>query len=309
MKIAITGGAGFIGSHIADEYLRHGHEVVVLDNFSTGRKENLSSDVKIYEVDINSEEIPGIFKKEKFDILSHHAAQIDVRTSVEDPRFDANVNVIGSLNLYEAARKTGVKKVIFASTGGTIYGEQNYFPADEKHPLNPICPYAVAKLVNEKYLYYYKAVHGMDYVSLRYGNVYGPRQNFRGEAGVVAIFINRMLDHKQAIINGDGKTTRDYIYISDVVNANSAALGDSASGEYNVGTAKEHDVNYIFSTIKALLGSDMKEEHGPAKAGEQRRSVISYEKISHDLGWSPEVDFFEGLKITCDYFTNVRKHS
>lgn len=302
MKILVTGGAGFIGSHITDAYISLGHEVTIIDNLSTGSEENINPGAKFYKMDITDAKIHDIIARGKFEIINHQAAQIDVRISVKDPLFDAKVNVLGALNLYEAAMNNSVKKIIFASSGGAIYGEQESFPADEKHPLNPCSPYGIAKLVNEKYLYYYKEVQNIDFVALRYGNVYGPRQSFRGEAGVVAIFANKMLAGEQPVINGDGKNTRDYVFVKDVVNANVIALDNQCSGIFNVGTAVETDVNYIFDKLKKLLSSRSEEVHSDAKSGEQRRSVISYKKLESGFGWKPLTKFEEGLKITADYF-------
>lgn len=302
MKIALTGGAGFIGSHIADAYLNLGHEVVIIDNLSTGQLENINPSAKFINADINSPIIKELFNDEKFDILNHQAAQIDVRISVKDPKFDASTNIIGSLNLYEACKNTGVKKIIFSSTGGAIYGEQDYFPADEQHPLRPCSPYGIAKLVNEKYLYYYKEIFGIDYTILRYANVYGPRQNPLGEAGVIAIFINKMLHGQQPTINGDGKNTRDYVYVGDIVKGNILALNNKMSGIFNLSTAIETDVNQIFNKLNQLLGTKFPEFHGEAKLGEQKRSVCSFEKINKSFNWTPEVNLDEGLKKTIDFF-------
>ena len=302
MKILVTGGAGFIASHITDAYISAGHEVVIIDNMSTGKNENINPKAKFIELDINDPQISDIFKAEKFDVINHHAAQMDVRVSVNDPKFDAHTNILGSLNLYEAAKDHGVKKIIFASSGGTVYGEQEEFPAKEEHPLRPVSPYGISKLSNEKYLYYYKEVYGIDYAVLRYANVYGPRQNPHGEAGVVAIFAKRMLEGNKAIINGDGKNTRDYVFVDDVVKANVLALNDEMTGEYNIGTGVESDVNYIFSALKELTGSDCEEVHGEAKSGEQKRSVISFEKIYKQNGWKPTVKFKEGLDSTVEFF-------
>jgi UDP-glucose 4-epimerase len=307
MKILVTGGAGFIGSHIVDAYLKLGHEVVVIDNLSTGLEANLNPAAKFYLSDINDESIIDIFKSEKFDLVNHQAAQIDVRVSVGAPRFDAMTNVMGSLNIYEAAMASSVKKIIFASSGGAIYGEQFNFPALEDDYLRPCSPYGISKLVNEKYLYYYKEVHGIDYVALRYANVYGPRQNFRGEAGVVAIFIQKMLTGEQPVINGDGLNSRDYVFIADVIKANILALGDKISGIYNIGTGVEKDVNFIFNTLKSQLGNDCPEIHAEPKSGEQRRSVISYEKIQKLHGWKPDYSIEEGLKLTVESFRRAAK--
>lgn len=302
MKICVTGGAGFIGSHLVDKYIELGHNVVILDNLSSGRVENINKNAKFIEIDINDERIDSIFKEEQFDILCHQAAQMNVRYSVDDPRNDAMNNIIGSLNLYEAAKNNNVKKITFASSGGTIYGEQFVFPADETQPTNPCSPYGIAKLSNEKYLDYYRQSYGIDIAILRYGNVYGPRQNPKGEAGVVAIFVGKMLAGEQPVINGDGLITRDYVYIDDVVSANVKALEDNVKGIFNVGTGIETDVNYIFRKLKELTGSDCEEFHGPAKIGEQRRSVISPQKLIEAANWKPSLDFDEGLRLTVEYF-------
>lgn len=302
MKIAITGGAGFIGSHVVDTYIAAGHEVVILDNFSSGKHENINEAARVIEIDITSADIDLIFKNEKFDVLNHHAAQIDVRISVNNPLLDAKLNIIGGLNVYEAAAKYKVKKIIFASSGGTVYGEQNEFPATENHPTNPCSPYGIAKLANEHYLFYYQKQYGIKYVALRYGNVYGPRQNPHGEAGVVAIFTNKLLDGQQPTINGNGKQTRDYVYVADVARANLAALKEHAQGIYNVGTAEEIDVNTIFRKLRDSVNPQCEEIHGEAKPGEQQRSVISYQKIYDELGWKPQMDFASGLKQTVGFF-------
>jgi UDP-glucose 4-epimerase len=306
MNILVTGGAGFIGSHIVDSYIENGHKVTVIDNLSTGKEENLNPKADFIQMDINDERVDDIFKKNKFDILNHQAAQIDVRISVDDPVFDAKTNIIGSINLYEACRKYKVKKIIYASSGGAIYGEQDYFPADEEHPLRPCSPYGITKLVNEKYLFYYKEIFGIENVILRYANVYGPRQNPFGEAGVVAIFTNKMLNNEKAVINGNGKNTRDYVYVSDVVKANFLALDDNVSGTYNIATGIEHDVNFIFNELKDLTGTSIDEIHGEAKRGEQLRSVCSYQKIFNEHNWSPEIKLDKGLKKTVDYFRSLK---
>ena len=309
MKILITGGAGFIGSHVADAYINAGHNVVIVDDLSSGSRDHLNPKAKFYQADIRGDQVEGIFQREKFDVVSHHAAQMDVRRSVADPKFDASVNVMGSLNLLESARKNGVKKFIFASTGGAIYGEQESFPADEKHPQQPLSPYGITKLAVEKYLFFYNEVHTLPFVALRYGNVYGPRQNPFGEAGVVAIFAHKMLKDEQPVINGDGKQTRDYVYVADVVQANLLALDHDGSGVYNVGTGVESDVNTVFKKLRKYLNPDCKEEHGEPKAGEQQRSVISYAKIKKELGWSPATKLEEGLYLTAEYFKQQRTPS
>lgn len=302
LNILVTGGAGFIGSHIVDAYLEEGHRVVVVDDLSSGRSENLNHRVKFYELDIRSEKLFDVFKNEKIDVINHHAAQIDVRKSVNDPMYDASVNIIGAINLFECARKHGVKKIIFASTGGAIYGEQDYFPADEEHPLRPLSPYGITKLCTEKYLFYYKYVYGIEYVILRYANVYGPRQNPHGEAGVVAIFCDKMLKGEQPIINGDGKQTRDYVYVDDVVRANELVLEYKSSNVFNIGTGIECDVNNLFYGLREYINPACPEVHGVAKSGEQKRSVISYKKIEMELDWRPKVQLKEGLKLTAESF-------
>jgi UDP-glucose 4-epimerase len=302
MNILVTGGAGFIGSNIADAYINMGHNVIIADNLSTGVKSFINPKAIFYEIDIRDDKFSNIFKENRIDIINHHAAQIDLRKSVEDPKYDVDNNVIGSINLFQNAVKQGVKKVIFASTGGAIYGEHDYFPADEVHPIRPYAPYGIDKLTVEKYLFYYNHVYGLDYVVLRYANVYGPRQNPYGECGVVAIFTEKILNNTQPLINGDGKQTRDYVYVDDVVKANILALKAHGPAVYNIGTSVETDVNFIFNKLNEFYGTNFKEKHGPGKKGEQRRSVLSYEKINRELGWIPEVDMERGLRLTIEYF-------
>ncbi len=298
----MTGGAGFIGSNIVDAYLAAGHEVFVLDDLSSGSLDNLSQKAKFFQMDIRDPKVEKIFVENKFDVMNHLAAQMDVRKSVADPVFDSTVNVTGTLNLLENCRKHGVKKVIFSSTGGAIYGEQDYFPADENHPTRPLSPYGIAKLAVEKYLFFYNAVHTMGYVVLRYANVYGPRQNPHGEAGVVAIFSSKLLNGEEPVINGDGRQTRDYTFVGDVVSANVLALDYPKSDIFNIGTGRETDVNALYTKLRNAVGSSAPEKHGPAKAGEQLRSVIDYSKARKILGWEPRVGLDEGIKLTVDFF-------
>lgn len=306
MKILVTGGAGFIGSHVADAYIDGGHSVVVIDNLSTGQKEFLNPRAKFIQADIRDGDIRDIFRTEAFDVVNHHAAQMDVRKSVEDPLFDASVNILGSLNVLENCRSFGVGTFIFASTGGAIYGEQDAFPADEEHPARPLSPYGITKLAMEKYLFYYQQVHGLRYIILRYANVYGPRQNPHGEAGVVAIFSTKMLKGEQPVINGDGKQTRDYVFVKDVVRANMLALEHRPSEIFNIGTSIETDVNELFQELQILTGSQCKRTYGPAKKGEQRRSVLTSRKIRESCGWSPRVVLHDGLKQTVEFFKSHR---
>ena len=304
-KAIVTGGAGFIGSNLVDALIKEGHQVTIIDDLSTGRKENLNPGAKFHQVDIRSVVVDKIFEEEKPDYLFHLAAQMNVRASVEDPKFDADVNIRGGINLLQSAKKHNVKKVIFSSTGGAIYGEQDYFPADEEHPARPVSPYGVSKLSFEKYLHYYQVEYGLEYVSLRYANVYGPRQYHLGEAGVVAIFYDRLLAGKEAIINGDGKQTRDYVYVDDVVRVNLRAMDYDRSDVFNIGTGLETDVNAIFQMVRELSGSKQEEKHGPAMPGEQKRSVITFEKAQKNLGWRPKVTLKEGLRLTGEYFKKL----
>lgn len=307
MNILITGAAGFIGSNIADAYIQAGHTVVIVDDLSTGKSENVNPGARFHRLDIRDPALEQVFAETKFDVINHHAAQMDVRRSVADPVFDASVNVLGMLNVLELGNKYGVKKVIFSSTGGAIYGEQDYFPADEQHPLRPLSPYGITKLATEKYLFYYRAVHGIEHVILRYGNIYGPRQNPHGEAGVIAIFADKMLRGEQPVINGDGKQTRDYVYVGDVVRANVLALSYPSSNIFNIGTGIENDVIALFRFVRKFSGSSCEEKHGPTKKGEQLRSVIDYSKAKKLLGWEPTVPLEDGLRRTVEFFKGVVK--
>ncbi len=302
MNILITGAAGFIGSHVADRYLELGHRVIIIDNLVTGREENIPARAQFYKMDICDEKIADVFQKEKPVIVNHHAAQMDVRKSVSDPIYDARVNVLGGLNLLQNCIKFGVKKFIFASTGGAIYGEQDYFPADEQHPLRPLSPYGITKLTTEKYLYFYQQSYGLTYTILRYANVYGPRQNPHGEAGVVAIFSERLLTGKQPIINGDGLQTRDYVYVEDVVKANELVLEKGDNKIYNIGTGVETSVVQLYRHIISAAGIHMSEVYGPAKPGEQKRSLLSSEFIWKDLGWKPTTPLEVGIPKTIQFF-------
>ena len=302
MKILVTGGAGFIGSHIVDAFLNLGHTVVVVDNLYTGRLENLNTKAKFYLMDISTKEIKKVFQQENFDVVCHHAAQMDVRKSVADPIFDAGINVLGTLNLLQNCVRFSVKSLLFASTGGAIYGKQENFPCDEDHPVQPVSPYGITKLTVEKYLHFYSTEYKINYIILRYANVYGPRQNPQGEAGVVAIFCNKLLSGKQPIINGDGKQTRDYVYVEDVVKANVLGLSSDKNGIFNIGTGIETDVNELFDKLNTYTGEKVKRVHGPPMPGEQSRSVISFKKAEKILSWKPEVTIDTGLKITLDFF-------
>ncbi|MBI3595843.1 MAG: NAD-dependent epimerase/dehydratase family protein [Nitrospirae bacterium] len=302
MKVLVTGGAGFIGSHIVDRLIQEGHDVVVVDNLSSGKRKNINRAAHFYKMDILNSRIEKIFKKEKPDLISHHAAQMDVRRSVADPIFDAQVNILGFLNVLENAVRHGAKKVIFASSGGAVYGEQQTFPTPETHPIHPVSPYGISKLAGEHYLYYYQQAAGLNYVALRYANVYGPRQDPFGEAGVVAIFSQKTLMNDQPIINGNGKQTRDYIFVEDVVEAHMAVIDNSIQGIFNVGTGKETSVNQLFRYLVEISGAKVKEIYGPEKRGEQIRSVLDSTKLKKAADWEPKVGIHDGLKMTVDYF-------
>lgn len=301
MKILVTGGAGFLGSHIAERYRAEGHEVVIVDDMSTGQKRNLPHGVRLYKISLNDPELATVLRKESPEIVNHHAAQIDVRKSVADPANDAQINVIGTLNLLEACRVIHVRKIIFASSGGAIYGEQKYFPADEKHPIEPRSPYGIAKLTVEKYLQYYFWTYGISFVALRYANVYGPRQNAEGEAGVVAIFTKRVLKKEGPMIYGDGSQTRDYVYIEDVVACNVEALQQGVQGVFNVGTGVETNVRHVADVIIRLIGDNLLPQYAPGKLGEQRRSCLkpgALQKV-------PPTYLTLGLKKTIEWFKNI----
>ena len=302
MNILITGGAGFIGSSIADAYRDAGHDIVIVDNLSTGVLENVPKGAAFYQMDIRDEGLTDIIEEHDIDIINHHAAQIDVRRSVDDPRYDLSVNVLGSLNVIEAALRHGISRFIFASSGGAGYGEQEYFPADEQHPIAPCSPYGITKVTVERYLHYFHLVSDLQYTVFRYTNVYGPRQNPHGEAGVVAIFCDKLLSGQDPVINGDGMQTRDYVYVDDVVRANLLALEMESSDTFNVSTNRETTVNEIFRVLNAAAGEPAEEKHAPAKPGEQQRSVCSYDKLRKHTGWEPMISIEDGLARTFAWF-------
>lgn len=306
MKVLVTGGAGFIGSHVVDLYIEHGFDVVIVDDLSTGRESNLNPKAKFYKTDIRSPQIAEIFAEEKPDFVCHHAAQMDVRKSVEDPLFDADVNVRGSINLIEAARQNNVRHFVYISTGGAVYGEPEYLPCDEAHPINPICPYGASKHTVEHYLYMWNVNYGLEYTVLRYPNVYGPRQDPHGEAGVIAIFTGLMLKGEQCIINGDGENTRDFVYVGDCAKANLLAITqDHPSGIYNIGFGEPTSINQIFGHLKEITGYPLPEKHGPGKLGETRFIYLKADKANRELGWEPTVSLEEGLTATVDYFKKM----
>ncbi len=312
MRILVTGGAGFIGSHTVDALVASGAgEVSVLDDLSAGKRSQVNAKAVLYQTDLrDAAAVASVVERTRPEVIFHLAAQMDVRRSVADPAFDAQVNLVGFLNLIESARRHGLKRVVFASTGGAIYGEQDEFPCNEDHPRRPVSPYGVAKEATEAYLFFYKAEYGIDYLALRFGNVYGPRQDPHGEAGVVAIFCGRILDGQPVTIFGDGTQTRDYVYVGDVVRAVAAAAKSSASGiALNIGTGIETNVNDLYSTLAGIADFPTRAEHAPARPGEQKRSVISPARAERELGWCPEKKLADGLEETFKYFKQQRARS
>lgn len=308
MKILVTGGAGFIGSHVVDILIESGHQVVVVDNLSTGRKSNLNPKAKFYQVDIrNLAELEKIFETERPEVIDHHAAQMDVRRSVADPIYDADINVLGALNLLNLSVKYGVRKFIHISSGGAVYGEPVYVPCDEKHPVQPLCPYGATKYILELYLYMFKANFGLDYTILRYGNVYGPRQDPAGEAGVVAIFTGSMLKEKPVTIFGTGEQVRDYVFVKDCARANLLAVDKGSGQVINLGFGVPTTVNQIFNGLKEILQYPMDANYAPARTGETFRIYLAVEKAKEQLGWCAEVSLLEGLRKTVEYFKEKGK--
>ena len=301
-KILVSGGAGFIASHLTDKLIEQGHNVVVIDNLSTGKKENLNPKAKFYEINICNSEISQIFQKEKPEIVFHFAAQIDVLKSVKNPIQDAETNILGSLNLLQNCQEVGVKKLVFASSGGAIYGDTDIIPTPETHSEDPESPYGICKLTIEKYLHFYKETFGLNYTVLRLANIYGPLQNSKGEAGVIAIFCNKMLENEEVIINGDGEQSRDFVFVDDVVNAALLSIEQEKSDIYNIGTGIETNINEIFGKIKKLTDSNCEEVYGPIKPGEQKRSCLDYSKAKEELSWIPEYDLEKGLEKTVKWF-------
>lgn len=303
MRTLVTGGAGFIGSHVTDALLEAGHEVLIIDNLSTGKPDNVPKRAELIKADIASPEAERIVADYAPAAVFHLAAQINVRNSVADPAIDATMNVVGTIRIAHAASQSGAKAFVFTSSGGAIYGEQQRFPADELHPTRPVSPYGCAKLCGENYLDLFGRTTGMRTVSLRCANVYGPRQDGMGEAGVVAIFATRILEEKPITIYGDGRQTRDFIFVADVVRANLRALdNDLARGCFNIGTGLETDINAIAHQLMACVGHSVPLAHESARSGEQRRSVIDPERGKSELGWSPDVSLRDGLAKTVDYF-------
>ncbi len=307
-KILVTGGAGFIGSHVVDLFVSKGYEVVIVDDLSTGRASNLNPAAKFYKIDIRDPRIRDIFDAERPDYVSHHAAQMDVRRSVAQPLFDADVNILGSINLIECAKEFNVKHFVYISSGGAAYGEPERVPCVETDPINPICQYGASKHTVEHYLYMYHVNYGMNYTVLRYPNVFGPRQDPQGEAGVVAIFTGKMLLGEPLTINGDGEQTRDYVFVGECAYANYLAVTvDHASGIYNLGWGRPTSVNQIFTNLAAITEYNQPANYGPAKVGETRHIYLDASKARKDLGWAPTRTLEEGLRETVEYFRTSEK--
>jgi UDP-glucose 4-epimerase len=306
-NILVTGGAGFIGSHVAEALVQAGHKVTVLDDLSSGCEKNVPSGAVLEVADIRSEKAAALVDRLKPEVIYHLAAQMDVRKSVYDPSFDADVNIRGALNLIEAGRKSGLKQVVFSSTGGAVYGNQSVYPADETHPEWPLSPYGITKLALEKYLFFYQEQYGIDAVCLRYANVYGPRQNAQGEAGVIAVFATKLLASEAPTIFGDGENTRDFVYVGDVAAANLSVLGKKGFHIYNVGTGIESSVNRIYQMLNDIIGAGLEPIYGGAKPGEVRRSSICADKIQKEQGLSISTALFDGLSATVDWFKKQLK--
>lgn len=303
--VLVTGGAGFIGSHLVDAYVERGWRVIVIDNLSTGDVRNVNSLAVLHAVDVR--DAAPIIAATKPDLVSHHAAQIDVRKSVADPAEDAEINIVASIRLLQSCIENGVKRFIFASSGGAIYGEPLFAPQNEDHPQRPMSPYGCAKLSVEHYMNYYAVVHGLSTVAMRYANVYGPRQNTKGEAGVVAIFADRMLRGAPVTINGNGRQTRDFVYVGDVVAANmSVSERGDLTGAFNVGTAMETSVNELYDAMSLINGTNVQALRGPAKAGEQMRSVLDGRKLRNAAALPHPRSISDGLKMTMDFFASRR---
>lgn len=302
MKILVTGGAGFIGSHVVDLLIEEGHDVAVVDSLITGRKSNLNPKARFYQVDIRSPELEQVFEIERPEVVDHHAAQLDVRRSVADPAYDADVNVIGGLKVLSNAVKYKARKVIYISSGGAIYGEPVYLPCDEKHPITPLCPYGATKYMIELYLYMFQQIHGLDYSVIRYPNVYGPRQDPFGEGGVVAIFTGQMLNNRPVTIYGTGEQVRDYIFVKDCARANLLLLSQGSGCVYNLGWGIGTTVNQLYQNLKEITGYPLDANYGPARAGETFCIYLDASRAKKELAWEPAVSLHEGLRQTVEYY-------
>jgi UDP-glucose 4-epimerase len=303
MRVLVTGGAGFIGSHVVDAFVAAGHSVAIVDNLSTGSAAYLNPKARLHVTDLRSSRLSEAFEAERPEVVAHLAAQAAVSRSVLDPAFDASVNVLGGLNLLECCRRAGVRRIIYSSSGGAGYGDTDVIPTPEEHASVPASPYGITKVAVELYVAAWQAIHGIQSVSLRYANIYGPRQNPQGEAGVIAIFCHRILTGQVPIINGDGGQTRDYTYVEDVAAANVRALEcPNATGPINVGTGVETSVNDLYRRLRAVSGTALDAQHAPARPGEQRRSCLAPDRAKRLLDWAPSVSLDEGLSRTFEFF-------
>ena len=305
MRILITGGAGFIGSHVVDAYVAAGHEVAVVDDLSSGSRENLHPAARFWKADIRGDDLPRIVAEFRPEVVSHHAAQMSVSVSARDPKLDADINILGLLNLLMAAVQCRVRRVVFASTGGAMYGDRDDLPVPETVFPAPVSPYGVAKLASERYLHAFRCMHGLEAVALRYANVYGPRQNPHGEAGVVAIFCRAILEGRPLTVNGDGEQTRDYVFVGDIVRGVLLATGMPMSVEMpvlNLGTGVEASVNDLVRLLRTAVGREIDVRHGPAITGEQRRSALDAALAKRVLGWQARTDLRAGLAQTFAWF-------
>ena len=308
MKILVTGGAGFIGSHLVDRFVAEGATVSVIDDLSTGKEKNIHPSAHFYKADITSSDLWKIFEKEKPDVVSHHAAQVSVAKSVQDPLFDAKINILGTICLLQQCVNFNVQRVMFASSGGAIYREPKTTLPSERGIVDPLSGYGIGKFASDLYLKYFLRIYKLNFTSLRYANIYGPRQDPLGEGGVVSIFVETLLQGKSPTVNGSGKQTRDFVFVNDAVEANWLALQQNAQGVFNVGTAKETSVNQLYRHIATLINSAIKPTFGPAKQGEAMKSVLDASRIQRLLGWQPSVSIKEGLRLTIDAFKRDRTH-
>lgn len=304
MKILVTGGAGFIGSHIVDHLISRGDQVVIVDNLSTGKEENLNPKAKFYRLDLTDPQLTTILKQERPEVVIHQAAQTQVQRSIQDPLFDANSNILGTINLLEASRQSGVRKIIFASSAA-VYGNPAYLPIDEKHPIQPLSGYGIGKYTAEQYLQIYYNLYGIQYTILRYANVYGIRQDAKGEGGVISIFIDRVIHQQPIAIFGNGEQTRDYIYVEDVARANIAAI-DRGDGEvFNIGTGVRTSINQLVELLSQVTGNPVTKEYQDERSGDIKDSVFDNKKAKVLLKWEPMIELYRGIEKTC--FANFKK--
>ena len=305
----VTGGAGFIGSHLVDRLVDEGHKVIVVDDLSSGKLKNLNPAATFHHTDINHPSLQDIFHREEPDLVFHLAAQISVANSTHDPVHDAEINVIGALRVMEAARHHGVEKIIYSSTGGALYGDPEINPCSEQTSIEPLSPYGLSKYLAEQYLALYHRLYHMNYTILRYGNVYGPRQDPHGEAGVIAIFSQMMLEGKQPHIFGDGEQARDFVFVGDVVAANIAAIEKGDSDHFNIGTGANVDINRIYQLLRDIIQYRWDAEHRPARPGEVNKISLECSKAQQEFGWTPQVSIEEGLERTVDFFRGAARNT